>query len=126
MQQMNKPKTTPIITNSIRKRINEITEADFSVSKDLMTKYMSQNRNGTKAPWLLKGLLECPACGRVVKMSNWANHKNFELNRRKGGRVTYIGRDGIYRCPIPGCDYPGTKKIAGWKVHLAKHPVDIL
>jgi hypothetical protein len=96
------------------------------VSQELLDEYTSQKRNRTKAPWLITGLVKCPACKRLIKKSNWQSHKNYELNIRKGVRVTYKSSDGFYRCPVPGCSYPGTKNIVGWKTHLAKHPAEIL
>ena len=92
----------------------------------MLNAYMSQKRIETKAPWLITGLVKCPACKRLVKKSDWQTHKYFELNNRKGIRVTYKSSDGLYKCPVPGCSYPGTKNIVGWKTHLAKHPAEVL
>ena len=68
------------ISESTRKEVENITCKDFSLSQELLDEYTSQKRNRTKAPWLITGLVKCPACKRLVKKSNWQTHKDYELN----------------------------------------------
>jgi hypothetical protein len=71
---------------------------------------------------MVKGMAECPVCGKIIFSSEWSRHKWRELNQRKvASRPLLKGADGRYRCVVPECLFPGTFSHTHLKEHLAKH-----
>ncbi len=55
------------------------------------------------------GLRICERCKDVITKGCWKEHFKWERNRRVTTSRFNRDRDGLYRCPIKGCENKGWK-----------------
>jgi hypothetical protein len=70
----------------------------------------------------LQGLVVCPVCDKVFMNSEWKLHARDEMKKRVGtNKPQFKGKDGIYRCVVPGCTWGGKNNYKQFKDHVRTH-----
>lgn len=90
---------------AVEELLNSLPNSAWEVTPEKLERWRLQNKDapyGTKTP---KSLVECPICHKLYRNQQWGSHKYFEIKIKKGGKISYIDEDHLYRCKIQGCKY---------------------